>query len=165
MDSCTGSSGNKRQLCLTIVLPFCFNCRIWTAPASNQLTWLLTRIQEQRLHWVTLERSSWLDSTTSPCPILTVTSSSVISWQRHIKWQNVFLSWVSAGIVLHYTSLWVLLLLYPCVSVSAAFCWWTQQSFVCSVMNYFPAGVKAAAGQRSLYSFSLACVFLFLCRW
>ena len=43
-------------------------------PASNQLTWLLTRIQERRLHWVTSERSSWPDSTASPCRILTVTS-------------------------------------------------------------------------------------------
>lgn len=64
------------------IKPSCLICRVWMGPASNQLTWLLTRIQEQRLHWVTSERSSWLDSTASPCPILTVTPSSFITFQH-----------------------------------------------------------------------------------
>ena len=53
------------------------NCRIWMGLASNQLTWLLTRIQGQRLQWATLARSSCLASTESPCPIQTVTTRSV----------------------------------------------------------------------------------------
>lgn len=65
-----------------IIKQSCLNCRIWMGPASNQLTWLLTRIQEQRLHWATLARSSWLDSTASRCPILTVTSAPFITFQH-----------------------------------------------------------------------------------
>lgn len=61
------------------IKPSCLFCRVWTGPASSRSTWWLTRIQGRRSHWVTWERSTWPDSTASPCPILTVTSPQGLS--------------------------------------------------------------------------------------
>lgn len=139
------------------------------------------RIQERRLHWVTLARSSWPDSTASPCRILTVTPSSFIivhiqhwllsalrrSWQSRIEWQLCYwteifpiLYWVSVCIVLHkIPSLWVLLSFHTTVFMPGASCQTSQQTFVCfcdvTVWEWsdilIPPGIKTTLTLKALH--------------